>query len=165
MSIVTLATSLTEPLVHAAIVFSTVLAGIYFIFSNTVLPVLSSSTSQRGIEIMQRINQHIQNPMFFLVFFGSAATALALFISQLFVSSEQSSWLLMVAACMIFSTFVSTVVFNVPLNERLEKSDSNAPTASAEWEYYLEKWVPWNHFRTLMTLLSTSLMVTELSIG
>ena len=45
-------------------------AGIYFIFSNTIIKSLSDFPSELATKTMQKINQVIQNPFFLTIFFG-----------------------------------------------------------------------------------------------
>ena len=59
--------------------FNTTINELYFTFSNTILPVLKQEEDARiGIRIMNRINNVIQNSLFFLLFFGSPLLAVAI---------------------------------------------------------------------------------------
>ena len=67
---------------------SALMAGVFFIFSNTVMASLAQLPAAQGITAMQHINRDILNPLFFMVFLGTAATSLLLAASQLWYSSS-----------------------------------------------------------------------------
>ena len=46
--------------------------GLFFIFSNTAMPALFQLPVEEGIKVMQHFNRVILNPLFFLVFVGTA---------------------------------------------------------------------------------------------
>jgi uncharacterized membrane protein len=47
-----------------------------------------------------------------------------------------------------------TIAVNVPLNNRLAAIEATAAEAAAIWTDYVEKWVRWNHLRTLMGVVA-----------
>lgn len=154
-------------------VSSAVLCGIYFIFSNTVMPTLARQPEATAIETMQQINRKIQNPAFFLFFFGSGVSAFTLLTVQAMFpgylsGSDISSGVhaeiaieSLMASGLTLLAFFSTLTINVPLNNRLDRLRPHTPDASVIWRHYLERWVLWNHIRTLATLGSTILMVSQ----
>ena len=153
---------LTQLLLSSAIIamiLSSMLAGIYFIFSNTIMPSLKKTTE--GIETMQHINQVIQNPLFFIVFFGSAVSSVAVLVTSTMTSNENFQPTLFLASICLILTFLSTIMINVPLNNMLgtvKQGDSHARA----WAYYQRKWVRWNHLRTLLCTLSSVLYAGEI---
>ena len=58
-------------------------AGILFIFSNTVMSALAGLQPPQGIAAMQGINRIILNPLFFVVFLGTGVTSILLAVSLL----------------------------------------------------------------------------------
>lgn len=121
--------------------------GLYFIFSNTIIPALSNA--DKGADVMVLINKKILNPLFLGCFFSSGVGSLSLF----FLSSGLTS-----AAGIVFfiGTVAVTVVFNVPLNNKLK--DASKPELSTVWNEYLSKWVIWNHVRTACGVVSGLLL-------
>ena len=55
-----------------------VMGGLLFAFSNFVMTALSHQPPASGIRTMQAINVYILNPLFFIVFFGTAAASFVL---------------------------------------------------------------------------------------
>lgn len=121
--------------------------GQYFIFSNTVMRVLSDV--ENGADVMILINQKILNPLFFGYFFISGVGSLGLF----FLSSD---WLADAGIIFFIGTVAVTVVFNVPLNNKLK--DASEQQKDIIWKEYLSEWVIWNHVRTLSGAVSGVLL-------
>lgn len=126
-----------------------VMVGLYFTFSNTVMKTLSAF--KNGNEVMVALNQVILNPMF-MVFFILSGVAGLYFV---FMGSELMK---LSGAIFVLGTTLVTVIKNVPLNNKL--LGSNSPKLRQQvWREYLQKWVFWNHVRTVSALVSAFLIV------
>jgi uncharacterized membrane protein len=68
------------------------------------------------------------------------------------------------AALYVFASFVSTIVFNVPMNDALAKVGGNGPEATQFWAAYLKDWTRWNHVRTVASLLASVAFVRALML-
>jgi len=96
------------------------MAGLFFAFSVSVMAALGRLPPAGGISAMQSINVVVLNPLFFAVFFGTAAAALALAIAALIGWSNASApYLLAGSLLYLVGTILVTIAFNVPLNNRL----------------------------------------------
>jgi uncharacterized membrane protein len=124
-----------------------VMIGLYFIFSNTIMHVLAKEHD--GASIMNKINSTILNPVFLTCFFVSGLASMYFFY---FGSGAKA----LSGLFFFMGTTVVTVVFNVPLNNKLKaaQKESMAPV----WAEYLSKWVLWNHCRTAAGIVSGFLM-------
>ena len=138
-------------LIAFACISSAMLAGIYFIFSNTIMPSLKAMAS--GPETMQLINRCIQNSGFFILFFGSFISCIALLILTLQHDTSISP-AKVVGALLLISTFISTVLINVPLNNQLDNQVAGSQEMRTVWAIYLTRWLKWNHLRAVLCLLS-----------
>ena len=109
------------------------MAGLYFAFSNTIMSSLAKLEPAQGIAAMQSINRTIQNPLFFLLFVGTAASCALLLVFSL-GKLPATSAILMVSGAVIYlvGSLVVTGVFNIPLNNTLEVLAPNA-SGSADW--------------------------------
>lgn len=145
-----------------AAVSTGMMAGIYFIFSNTVMPALTGMATAPAAQAMQLINRVILNPLFFVLFMGSALASVAIVVLTLFGAGNSSGYIGIFAALLLIATFISTLVFNVPLNNMLDTIDIHTVTANDAWLHYLDKWVTWNHFRAWLSFLAAVLYITEL---
>ncbi len=110
------------------------LAGLYFAFAVAVMPALRGTDDGAFVDMMKRINVSIVNPVFLLVFF--AAPALAVLAAALVRSPVAYA-----AAALAVLTLLVTVVFNVPLNDRLADGAARADFETA--------WVRFNGLRTV----------------
>jgi uncharacterized membrane protein len=138
-------------------------AGIFFAFSAFIMSALGRLPPAGGISAMQSINIVVLNPVFFAVFFGTAAACLGLAIAALIGWSEASApYLLAGSLLYLAGTILVTMVFNVPLNNRLASVDPNSANGAAVWARYLSAWTAWNHVRTAASLAATALFIVAL---
>lgn len=153
--------SLITPLIWIAAIGSGLMAGTYFAFSAFVMAAFARAAPTAGIEAMRAINATILGSAFMPLFFGTTLIAAALAIMAAFRWGEPGSGILMAAGLVyLVGMFLVTVVFNVPLNNRLVAADP----ASVErlWRSYLATWTPWNHVRTGTSTLASGLYVAAL---
>jgi len=63
----------------------------------------------------------------------------------------EAHYIAIVLAAILYNvgTIGVTIVGNVPLNNRLEKLDTESTEAREFWQVYLRKWLFWNHVRTI----------------
>lgn len=136
------------------------MAGLLFAFSNFVMRALLQQPPESGIRTMQAVNSLIQNPTFFVLFFGTTTAALFLSVtSALHLSQNGSTLLLLGSLLYLLGTFGVTVVFNVPLNNALAGHAASTSDAAQFWQSYVAQWLKWNHVRTV-TSVSAAAMLT-----
>ena len=104
-------------------------AGIFFAFSVFVMRALGRLPPTGGIAAMQSINVAVLNPVFFAAFFGTAVLSLALAVAALVGWSLP--YLLAGSLLYLVGTILVTIVFNVPLNNRL--ASVTPDSAEARW--------------------------------
>ncbi|MFK7801300.1 MAG: DUF1772 domain-containing protein [Anaerolineae bacterium] len=142
---------------------SGVMAGVFFIFSNTVMSALGQLKPAEGIAAMQAINKVILNPLFFVAFIGTGIVCLGLALS-LFWSWPATGAGYLLAGCLIYiaGSFVVTMVFNVPMNDALDAVSASSTEAADLWATYLVRWTLWNHVRTAASFLSAAALTLSL---
>ena len=97
------------------------MAGVFFAFSNSVMKALARLQPPQGIAAMQSINVTILNPLFFVVFLGTAATSILLAVSLLWRWQQPGAVYLLAGSLLyLVGAIVVTVVLNVPMNEGLD---------------------------------------------
>ena len=130
------------------------MAGVFFIFSNTVMSALARLQPPQGIAAMQSINRTILNPLFFVAFLGTAATSILLAISLLWRWQQPGAVYLLAGSLLyLVGAILVTIVFNVPMNEALETVEPESVEAANLWTRYLTNWTAWNHVRTVASFL------------
>jgi uncharacterized membrane protein len=139
----------------AAAVGCGLMAGLFFAFSVAVMRGLGRVPAAHGMAAMQSINVAILNPVFLFVFFGTAALCLFVLISSLLRWHEAGA-LLFVAGAVLYlaGAFLTTIVFNVPMNQALASTAATDPQAAGRWADYLTNWTAWNHARTVASFIA-----------
>ncbi|HEY5820082.1 MAG TPA: anthrone oxygenase family protein [Mesorhizobium sp.] len=128
---------------------SGIMAGLYFAFSNSVMGALGRLPAAQGITAMNAINVVILNPLFLAVFIGTALVAALLAVAAILGWTPRPIWVLTGAVLYIAGSIIVTMAINVPLNNALAASDPNSAAGATLWAGYLDRWVFWNHIRTL----------------
>lgn len=137
--------------------------GLFFVFSNTVMTALGRLQPAHGIAAMQSINSTILNPLFYLVFFGTAITSLCLGTSLIWRWQHPDA-VYILAGCLFYivGSVLVTIFFNVPMNEALDAVKPESVEAANFWSRYLKNWTAWNHVRTMACLLGSSSFIFAL---
>ncbi len=144
--------------VAAMAISSAILCGLFFVFSNFAMKALSRLPAGSAASAMQSINAAILNPGFFGLFAGTAAGSLAVLVAALGdLGHPASPWVASAAALCLAGCYLVTAAVNVPLNHRLDAVDPAASEAAGAWREYVARWLPWNHIRTVATLIAAVL--------
>jgi uncharacterized membrane protein len=147
---------MTPTLTLLAALGSGLVAGIFFAFSNFVMPGLARLPPGQGVAAMQSINVTVLNPLFFTVFFGTAALGLALAALALFGQAPGATWILAGALLYVLGCIGVTMAANVPLNTALAALPASGAEAARLWTHYLDRWTLWNTVRTLASFLAAA---------
>jgi uncharacterized membrane protein len=135
------------------------MAGLLFAFSNFVMRALLQQPPESGMRTMQAVNSLIQNPVFFMLFFGTTVATLFLAVtSALHPSQSGSTHLLLGSLLYLVGTFAVTLVCNVPLNNGLAEHSASASDAARYWQTYVAQWLKWNHVRTVTSVAAAGLL-------
>ena len=152
--------SLLLALTFLAALGSGLIAGFFLAFSATVMWALERQPPAAGISAMQAINVVVLNPIFLGVFFGTAILSLVLDIVALADWSAPGSGYLVAGSLLYFvGTFLVTLIFNVPLNNRLAAVNPDSAEGKAVWAHYLRVWTAWNHVRTVAPLAAMACFI------
>ena len=116
---------------------------------------------------MQAVNVVILNPLFLILFLGTAGVSLALAVFALTSALEGLGLLLLAGALLyLIGVFGVTMTVNVPLNNRLAALAADRRDSWPEWRRYLERWTRWNHVRSAAAALgSLALTLAALRLG
>lgn len=143
---------------------SGLIAGIFFAFSTFIMTVLARIPSEQGIVAMQAINITVLNLLFTLVFFGTAIACAILGLTSFSqLGTTSMNYLLAGSVLYLLGPLLITIIFNVPLNEKLAKLQSNSPDAAHYWAMYINKWTFWNHVRTVLAIAAMASFILSLS--
>lgn len=150
-------------LLVAAAIGSSLVAGIFFAFSTFIMTAFSRIPPEQGIAAMNSINVTIVRSPFMLLFVPVTILCIAIAIMAFMDwRGSASVWMIGGVAVYVAGSFISTIVFNVPMNDTLANlSGSEAVTF---WNRYLADWTWWNHVRTIASLASAIAFVRALMI-
>ncbi|MDN5753406.1 MAG: DUF1772 domain-containing protein [Nitrosospira sp.] len=139
------------------------MAGLFFAFSNFVMQALAQLRPESGITAMQTINIGVLNPLFMIVFLGTAVICLLLVVYS-FVrwQTPGTVYLLAGSSLYLIGNYVVTMTFNVPKNNVLAHVDACEPEAVGTWRNYIIDWTRWNHVRTITALAAAALFTIAL---
>jgi uncharacterized membrane protein len=112
---------------------------------------------------MVSINRVILRSLFLPVFFGTALLCLALALYAAVDWAPASVWLIAASAAYLLGSLGVTMVWNVPLNNRIDRADPGADN-EALWALYCARWTRWNHVRTTACLAAAGLFIRALVV-
>lgn len=149
-------------LTSVAALASAAMGGLFYAFSTFVMRGLNRTGPVEAFTAMRGMNTEANgNPAFLLFFIGSALLALAVGVVALTRIGQPGSWVLLAGAVFGVLGFVVTTLFNVPLNNRLDRADP--ADAVTEWQAYFTTWTAWNHVRTVTGFVGAVLMLAGLA--
>lgn len=155
--------SITLILVIAAALGSALVGGIFFAFSNFVMPALARVPATAGMQAMQSVNVVVLNRGFLALFAGTALLFVGLMILSLLQwTSPHGPYLMGAAVAYLVGTWGVTIAGNVPLNDRLARQVPGEPEAEQQWTHYLERWTRLNTQRTGAAILAAVLLLLAL---
>ncbi|MEE4272896.1 MAG: anthrone oxygenase family protein [Thermoanaerobaculales bacterium] len=154
------------PLASVTAIGAALVAGIFYAFSTFLMQALGRLAPREGIAAMQSINVVVINPLFFVAFFGTGGFCVATVAASFFAEAEISLFPVLVGAVLYLAGCIGvTIVGNVPLNERLAKTNPDDSDAATLWSFYLARWTLWNHVRTAASLAASACFVLAIATG
>lgn len=152
-------------LLVAAAIGSGLIAGIFFAFSTFIMAAFARIPPEQGIAAMNSINVTIVRSPFMLLFVPVAILCITIAVMAFMDwRGSASIWMIGGAAAYIVASFISTIVFNVPMNDALANVSGSGSEAVTLWNRYLSDWTWWNHVRTVASLASAIAFVRALMI-
>ncbi len=133
------------------------IAGVFYAYAVSVNLGLAVQPDATYVAAMQAINERIENPLFFLSFFGAVLFLLAALAVHLPWPRLGRFWLIALASALyVGGGFLLTVVVNVPLNEELARVVGDAPAGELARARvaYEGPWNFWNGVRTVFSILA-----------
>ena len=141
---------------------SALIGGLFFAFSTFIMRALAARPAGEGMAAMVSINRAILRSLFMPAFLGTALLC-GLAGAWAFTNWDPGGWYVSVGALLYLAgSIVVTMIWNVPLNNRIDRADPAADNA-ALWADYLRRWTLWNHVRTLACLAAAALFVLALA--
>ena len=103
-------------------------AGVFLTLSDFVMKSLAATKPASGIESMQIINGKVYKTRFMVLLLGmSALSPLLIGYAYFYVSGSASSWVIAGGTIYLVGVFLVSLVFNVPMNQRLDAMEYSLP--------------------------------------
>jgi uncharacterized membrane protein len=128
---------------------SGLLGGLYFAYSNSVMPALAKMPPTQGMAAMNHVNVVIMNPAFLGLFMGIAILSLLLIAAAFLGWTVRPGWVIVGAALCLIGHIAVTMGINVPMNNALAAGVPDSTQAAQLWATFLDRWVFWNNVRAL----------------
>ena len=150
-------------IVAAAILLTGIMAGIFFTWSNAVMPGIGKLHDLEFLQAFKSMNRVILNQAFLAVFGGAILTVLLVPISHFTLFPKALFWFYVcVFVIYAIGVFGVTVNGNIPLNELLDQA--NLTNMSGHElknlrETIESKWVSYNLIRTVCTPVTFTCLI------
>jgi uncharacterized membrane protein len=113
---------------------------------------------------MQSINRIIVKSLFLPLFFASSLACLLLAVFGVMQWGTAGAWQMVIGGPLyLIGMLVVTAFANVPLNDALDTTEANGAEGEAMWRRYIQRWLPWNHVRTLSCTVSLILLIDAIA--
>ena len=150
-------------LTSIAAVASAAAGGMMYVFSTFVMRGLDRTGPVQAITAIRGINTAANSSAAFLVpFLGAALLAIVVGVVAVLQWGQSGSGWLLAGAVMGIAAAAITMMFNVPLNIRLDAvnpEEVSVTEAARQWQAYFVSWTAWNHVRSATGVLAAILML------
>jgi len=133
-----------------SIIGCALVAGVLLTFSDFVMRSLNGARTAAGIEVMQLINREVFKTVFMTLAAGLLLMSPVL-MGYAYVNLVGPAATLIIAGGTLYVAGVAvTLVFNVPMNDRLARLESSGTDGAAYWtNTYFPRWTFWNWVRVI----------------
>ena len=140
-----------------SIIGCAVVAGVLLTFSDFVMRSLNGAKPAAGIEVMQGINREVFKTVF-MTLAGALLLASPLLMGYAYVNLPGAPATLIIAGGALYiSGVLVTLLFNVPMNNRLAGLDCSGADGAAYWAAtYFPRWTFWNWVRVMASAASAA---------
>lgn len=128
-----------------------VVAGVFLTFSDFVMRSLDGARTTAGVEVMQVINREVYRTVFMVLLLGwSAVSPVLIVYAYTSIAGAAATWIILGGSVYLVGVFAVSLLFNVPMNRRLDAMVFTGPDAARYWqETYFPRWTFWNYVRAI----------------
>ncbi|HWM20529.1 MAG TPA: anthrone oxygenase family protein [Ilumatobacteraceae bacterium] len=151
----------------AATVSIGLVAGLLGAFACAVMPALRGADDRTFVDVMQRINVAIINPVFLSVFVGGLLVTVAAAAVHLPEDERDALPWIIAGLALYVVTLIITGRFNIPLNDELDAAGDPNGVADihAVREQFESKWIAWNIARTITNVAACCCLAYALIVS
>lgn len=138
--------------------WSSLVGGVFKAFSEFIMSGLLRAAPASGINSMQQINKTVMRTEFVTALISIAVVSVAFALYAMLTFDVGSRLVIMLPAlAYVPSVLLTTVLGNVPMNQRLDALDYKTAEAETYWSEYGQKWTRLNHIRTIGSIVTAGL--------
>ena len=143
---------------QVSVIAFALVSGVFLTFSDFVMRSLNGAQTAAGVEVMQVINREVYSSLFMFLLLGmSALSPFLIGYAYLHLAGYAANLIMAGAALYLVGVFVVSLVFNVPMNNRLEAREYAGPEAASYWaKTYMPRWTFWNGIRAIASAASAT---------
>lgn len=154
----------TESIILAsAILLTGLMAGIFFTWSNAVKPGIGKLSDIEYLRSLQSMNRVILNKAFLGIFMGTVVAVVLAPIFHFKIYDSNIFWLFIIAFVIYWvGVFGVTIFGNIPLNEKLDKTnlETTTPEGLKALRMTIEdKWNKFNLIRSYSSVITFILLI------
>ena len=156
---------LREVVLIAATMTMGLMAGVFGIYGNAIMPGLRRTDDRTFVAAFQSIDRAIINPAFMATFFGALALSALAALLQLSGDGRPALPWIGAALVLYLFVFVVTIRVNVPRNNEIKAAgdvEQMTDPQGVRERFDEARWVRWNHVRTSATTVAFGLLVWAL---
>jgi uncharacterized membrane protein len=147
-----------------AVITVGLMAGLFYAYACSVMLGLGRSSDRTFVEAMQRINESIQNGVFFLCFVGALVLSVAALVLDVRTPGHAALGWVIAGVVLYAAVLAITAGINIPLNNTLDAAgpvDRIADLATVR-AHFETTWVRWNIVRAVLCTGSFGCLVWAL---
>jgi uncharacterized membrane protein len=151
---------LREAVLIAATLTTGLMAGVFGIYSNAIMPGLRRTDDRTFVAAFQSIERAIINPAFMATFLGALVLTAVAALLHLGDSRLLLPWIV-AALILYFVVFVVTIRVNVPRNNEIKAAgdvDRTADLHGVRERFGEARWIRWNQLRAFASILAFGLL-------
>ena len=143
-------------LLQLSLIAYALVAGVFLAFSDFVMASLAEARPAGGIQSMQIINRKVFRTIFMVLLLGMSAASPLLVAYALFGDvGDGRAWIVAGGTVYMIGVLMVTLVFNVPMNKRLDRMDFESTEAATYWRHFVPVWSFWNWIRTIASAVAS----------
>lgn len=153
-------------ILEVSVIACGLVAGVFLTFSDFVMRSLDGAKTSAGIQAMQIINREVFKTVFMVLLLGWSALSPLLVIYAWFYLTGTAATLVMAGGlAYLIGVFIVSMVFNVPMNKRLDALEFTSPQAAQYWKtQYVPRWTFWNYVRAISSAAAATCFLIALPI-
>lgn len=142
--------------IQVSVIAYALVAGVFLAFSDFVMASLAKAEPSGAIQSMQIINQKVFRTVFMVLLLGMSAVSPVIVVYAISTDlGNAQNWIVAAGAIYFVGTFIITLVFNVPMNNRLDRLHFASDDAATYWLHYVPAWRFWNWVRAIAAALAS----------